>query len=86
MNEENIILLHEGDVWLSNSSLHLLGIFTTQESLNVYLGDMLSSGIIDQYGYDCLSGKIPTARGQVQMDNSAFMIEYVEVNPTKYDN
>lgn len=79
-------MLYEGDVWLSNSSLTLLGVFTSKENLNVYLNDMLSREIIDEYGFDCLSGNNPTARWQTQMDNSAYMVEFVEVNPTEYDN
>lgn len=86
MNEDKVILLYEGDVWLSNDSLRLLGVFTNQENLKVYLSDMENKGIIDEYGYDCLSGEIESARGQVQTDRSAFMVEFVEPNPTEYDN
>lgn len=86
MKENEVIMLYEGDVWLSNSSLNLLAIFTSKANLNVYLSDMLARNIIDAYGYDCLSGNNPTAGWQTQMDNVAYMVEFVEVNPTKYDD
>ncbi len=86
MKENEVIMLYEGDVWLSNSSLNLLAVFTSKDNLNVYLNDMRSRDVIDDYGYDCLSGNNPTARWQTQMDNAAYMVEFVEVNPTKYDD
>lgn len=79
-------MLYEGDVWLSNSSLNLIGVFTSVDTLKVYLNDMLARGIIDDYGYDCLSGGNPTAGWQTQMDNSAYMVDFVETNPTKYED
>lgn len=79
-------MLYEGDVWLSNSSLKLLGVFTSIDTLKVFLKDMLDREIIDQYGYDCLSGEILSARWQTQMDDAAFMVDFVEPNPTEYDN
>lgn len=79
-------MLYEGDVWLSNSSLNLLGVFTSLDTLKVYLKNMLDREIIDQYGYECLSGEISSAGWQTQMDDAAFMVDFVEPNPTEYDN
>lgn len=85
MKENEIILLYQGDAWLSTSSMTLRGIFTTQESLRAYTQDMRAKGAIDDYGFDQLNNGYGQTSGIGKWSRSAFMVERTDVNPTEYD-
>lgn len=87
MTEDKVILLYEGDIWLSSHSLSLLGIFTSEKNLERYVANMKAKGVIDAYGYDCLIGNIESARGQATNTarDMAFLIERTSVNPLTYE-
>lgn len=85
MKDNQVILLYEGDAWLSNSSLNLCGIFTTTDAFREYTQDMMAKGAIDEYGYDQLNNGYGQTSGIGKWSRSAFMKEVMEVNPTKFD-
>ena len=85
MKGNEIILLYEGDAWLSTSSLTLRGVFTTNEDLRAYTQDMAAKGAIDDYGLDQLNDGYGQTSGIGKWARSAFMVERTEADPTEYD-
>ncbi len=85
MKDNEIILLYEGDAWLSTNSLTLRGVFTTNEDLRAYTQDMAAKGAIDDYGLDQLNNGHGQTSGIGKWSRSAFMVERTEANPTGYD-
>lgn len=85
MKDNEIILLYEGDAWLSTNSLTLLGVFTTNKDLRAYTQDMAAKGAIDDYGLDQLNNGYGQTSGIGKWSRSAFMVERTEANPTEYD-
>lgn len=85
MKKNEIILLYEGDAWLSKSSLTLRGIFTTTEDLKDYTQDMAAKGAIDDYGFNQLNNGHGQTAGIGEWSHCAFMVERTEVNPKVYD-
>lgn len=85
MKDNEIILLYEGDAWLSTNSLTLRGVFTTNEDLRTYTQDMAAKGAIDDYGLDQLNNGYGQTSGIGKWSRSAFMVERTEANPTEYD-
>lgn len=85
MKENEIILLYEGDAWLSTSSLTLRGVFITNEDLRAYTQDMVAKGAIDDYGFDQLNNGYGQTSGIGIWSRSMFMVERTEVNPKEYN-
>lgn len=85
MKENQVILLYEGDAWLSTHSLILRGIFTTSEDLRAYTQDMAAKGVIDDYGIDQLNNDNRQASGIGEWSERMFMIEQWDVNPKEYE-
>lgn len=85
MKEKKVILLYEGDAWLSRHSLYLRGIFTTEEDLRRYTQDMAAKGAIDESGNEQLLTGYGQTSGIGEWSKVMFMKEVAEVNPTEYD-
>lgn len=85
MNKETVILLYEGDAWLSRDSLYLRGIFTSGEDLRDYTQDMVAKGVIDEDGQEQLLNGWKQTSGIGKWSECCFMVEPSEVNPKEYD-
>lgn len=85
MNRNNVILLYEGDAWLSRHSLYLRGIFTTEDDFRRYTQDMAEKGVIDKDGLEQLQTGNGQTSGIGDWSNMMFMKKVADVNPTEYD-
>lgn len=85
MKENEIILLYEGDAWLSRHSLYLRGIFTTEEDLRRYTQNMVANGVVGDDGMEQLLTGIGQTSGIGKWSDVMFMKEVSDVNPKEYD-
>ena len=85
MEQNQVLLLYEGDAWLSQRSLHLCAIFTTEEDLERYTQDMKAKGVIDQDNKDRLFNGYRQCSGIGKWSECRFMVETYDLNQTEYD-
>lgn len=77
---ERVILLYQGDQWLSSSSLELIGVFTDEVHFREFAETLLKRNIISLQGCKYLFGEEGLAR-QCSFENGSFMVEISKTNP-----
>ncbi len=82
--ENQVIILQQGDPWLSNSSLSIVGVFSSEESFKQFAEKLLEKGTISDWGYKSLTGYYGNGR-QCDIKNGALIVEHYELNPSVED-
>lgn len=75
-------ILYIGDLWLSNSSLSALAVFTDREAVEAYIEDLLSKNIISEYGYKCLLGEYGYNQTEAEVKDGKLLLTSIPINPT----
>lgn len=78
--EKEVIILYSGDPWLSVSSLRIVGVFSSEESLKDVVDKLLENGTISEWGHKSLTGYYGNAR-QCSIKGGALIVLFQQLDP-----